>query len=209
MLFRSAVSPVWTYWRARALQKQGRSEQARAIYQSVARASGGSYYQKLAAEALGQRLTASPAAPPVAPAESEAARKHPGLNRALIAIALGLRNEGVREWNYSVNLHTPGGMDEGLRHAVAERACQYQVWDRCISDSERLSFADPRLRFPTPHRQQVQAHAQAAGLETAYVYGLIRQESRFVTAARSRAGASGLMQIMPATARQRDRKSVV
>ena len=196
-----AVSPVWTYWRARALQAQGRSEQARAIYQSVARASGGSYYQKLAAEALGQRLTASPAAPPVAPAESEAARNHPGLNRALIAIALGLRNEGVREWNYSVNLHTPGGMGEGLRHAVAERACQYQVWDRCISDSERLSFADPRLRFPTPHRQQVQAHAQAAGLETAYVYGLIRQESRFVTNARSRVGASGLMQIMPATAR--------
>src|SRR5690606_39139001 len=39
------------------------------------------------------------------------------------------------------------------------------------------------------------------GLDPAWVYGLIRQESRFIMTARSGVGASGLMQLMPATAR--------
>ena len=56
-------------------------------------------------------------------------------------------------------------------------------------------------RFPTPFRQQVLARAQEIGLDPAYVYGLIRQESRFITDAKSGVGASGLMQVMPATAR--------
>jgi soluble lytic murein transglycosylase len=44
------------------------------------------------------------------------------------------------------------------------------------------------------------------GLDPAYVYGLIRQESRFVMDARSNVGASGLMQVMPPTARWTARK---
>ena len=136
----------------------------------------------------------------------QAARQNPGLNRALLAILLGLRHEGVREWNYTVNLHTPGGMQGSLRHAAAAYACQYEVWDRCINTSERLPYSDDALRFPTPHRAQVLQHSQTAGLDAAYIYGLIRQESRFVINARSRVGASGLMQIRPATARWTARK---
>ena len=43
--------------------------------------------------------------------------------------------------------------------------------------------------------------ANGIGLDPAYVYGLIRQESRFIMDARSHVGASGLMQVMPATAK--------
>ena len=56
-------------------------------------------------------------------------------------------------------------------------------------------------RFPTPYREQVLAKAREIGVDPAYMYGLIRQESRFIMGARSHAGASGLMQMMPATAR--------
>ena len=56
-------------------------------------------------------------------------------------------------------------------------------------------------RFPTPFRKEMQARSRELGVDPAYVYGLIRQESRFVMDARSHVGASGLMQIMPATAR--------
>ena len=56
-------------------------------------------------------------------------------------------------------------------------------------------------RFPTPLRQDVVARAREIGLDPAFVYGLIRQESRFIMDARSGVGASGLMQLMPATAR--------
>ena len=64
-------------------------------------------------------------------------------------------------------------------------------------------------RFPTPFRSEVIARAKEIGLDPAYVYGLIRQESRFVIDARSGAGAVGLMQIMPATARWTARKTGV
>jgi soluble lytic murein transglycosylase len=80
------------------------------------------------------------------------------------------------------------------------------VWDRCINTSERTRAFDIEQRFPTPHRAEVLRQAQAIGLDPAYVYGLIRQESRFIMDARSHVGASGLMQIMPATARWTARK---
>jgi soluble lytic murein transglycosylase len=76
------------------------------------------------------------------------------------------------------------------------------VWDRCINTSERTRSAiDLRQRFPMPHKQAVLARTSDIGLDPAYVYGLIRQESRFVTDAQSGVGAAGLMQVMPATAR--------
>ena len=56
-------------------------------------------------------------------------------------------------------------------------------------------------RFPTPLRKDVVARAREIGLDPAFVYGLIRQESRFIADARSGVGAAGLMQLMPATAR--------
>ena len=86
--------------------------------------------------------------------------------------------------------------------AAAQLACDREVWDRCINTSERTrNEIDMAQRYPTPFRAEVTAQAREIGLDPAYVYGLIRQESRFVMDARSGAGASGLMQIMPATAR--------
>ena len=52
-----------------------------------------------------------------------------------------------------------------------------------------------------PFRDAVVQRSRDIGLDPAYVYGLIRQESRFIMDARSGVGASGLMQVMPATAR--------
>jgi soluble lytic murein transglycosylase len=77
------------------------------------------------------------------------------------------------------------------------------VWDRCINTSERTrnSQIDLTQRFPDAAQKAVLARSREIGLDPAYVYGLIRQESRFITDARSGVGASGLMQVMPATAR--------
>jgi soluble lytic murein transglycosylase len=57
-----------------------------------------------------------------------------------------------------------------------------------------------------PLREIVIRRANGIGLDPAYVYGLIRQESRFIMDARSHVGASGLMQVMPATAKWTARK---
>ncbi|MEO6408489.1 MAG: transglycosylase SLT domain-containing protein [Burkholderiaceae bacterium] len=195
--------PAWVFWKARALRAVARDSQEgesmRTLATEMLRGIAGqmNFYGALAAESLRLPL-ALPAAPvPLAPAERVAALKNPGLMRALQLIAIGLRSEGVREWNYTLR-----GMGERELLAAAQLACDREVWDRCINTSEKTqNEVDMAQRFPMPFRADVQAQATEIGLDPAYVYGLIRQESRFIMDARSSVGASGLMQIMPATAR--------
>ncbi len=213
---------TWVYWKARALREiaKGKPEMVNSTPQSASPtmvlrpelqeavnllesiASVRGFYEILALEELGRKpaLPAIPAA--LSATEKEAARLNPGLNRALYAIAIGLRSDGVREWNYTTNLHTRGGMSERDLLAAADFACQREVWDRCINTSERTKEAfSPDQRFPMPFRDAVVKRSREINLDPAYVYGLIRQESRFIMDARSSVGASGLMQVMPATAR--------
>ncbi|RZU02176.1 lytic transglycosylase domain-containing protein [Rivibacter subsaxonicus] len=200
--------PTWIYWKARALQALSADSQDSAALVAQSRellksiASPLHFYGKLALEDLGQPLTL-PARPPVPSTEEKRATSdNAGLQRALALIAIGLRNEGVREWNYSLR-----GMNDRELLAAAQLACERGVWDRCINTSERTrEQVDMAQRFPTPYREDVVANARESGLDPAFVYGLIRQESRFITDARSGVGASGLMQIMPATAKWTARK---
>ena len=200
---------TWVYWRAKALQQGKVSEteasQARELFQKIAGPQG--FYEQLALEELGQKVSMQGGAPGIDEQAKARVRADPSLVRGLYAINIGLRSEGVREWNYGVALHTPGGYGDAELLAAADWACQRQVWDRCINTSERTkSVVDVQQRFPMPYKSAVVARSGEIGLDPAYVYGLIRQESRFVMDARSGVGASGLMQIMPATARWTARK---
>lgn len=175
--------------------------EALALLQSIASVRG--FYEQLALEELGQSITvpARPAA--LTSEEKDKALRNPSLVRAAHAISIGLRADGVREWNYATNLATPGGMSERELLAAAQLACDRAIWDRCINTSERTRVdADFLQRFPMPFKDAVTKRSREIGLDPAYVYGLIRQESRFIMDARSHVGASGLMQIMPATARE-------
>ena len=206
--------PTWVYWLARAQLARAKSNtalQAEATQALEGIAGPRGFYEQLAQEALGRKiaLPAKPA-PPTAE-EMETMRRHPGLRRALCAIEMGLRSEGVREWNYSTNLVNTQGQSGSMSDrdllAAAQLACERQVWDRCINTSERTrGVFDAEQRFPTPLKDAVLSRTRDIELDPSYVYGLIRQESRFVTDARSHVGASGLMQVMPATAKWTARK---
>jgi soluble lytic murein transglycosylase len=200
----SQKDPAWVYWRARALsataQDDAQRQEAQGLLRSIASVKG--FYEQLALEDLGQTISAPERPGALTPSEKAAALINPGLQRALYAIAIGLRPEGNREWNYSTNLHSPGGMSDRELLAAADLACQRQVWDRCINTSDRTKeVIDFDQRFPMPLRDIVVRRAGDIKLDPAYVYGLIRQESRFIMDARSHVGASGLMQVMPATAK--------
>ena len=194
---------AWVYWKARAMQALARDSQDGESLRATSRellagiATQLNFYGQLAAEDLGQpqALPGKPA--PLTPAEREAVTAQPGFARALLLVSIGLRGEGVREWNFSIR-----GLSDRELLAAAQLACDREVWDRCINTSDKTrSEIDMEQRFPAPMLRDVTARARETGLDPAFVYGLIRQESRFIMDARSGAGASGLMQLMPATAK--------
>jgi soluble lytic murein transglycosylase len=197
--------PAWVYWKARALLALSRSmrspeqaQQMQAQAQALLDGISGqlSFYGKLATEELGQPLLLPRKPAPLTDLELAEARQNQGLQRALLLIGMGLRSEGAREWNFTLR-----GMADRQLLAAAQLACNQQIWDRCINTSDRTKVEiDLNQRFPTPFRREVLARTKEIGLDPAYVYGLIRQESRFIMNARSHVGASGLMQVMPATA---------
>ncbi|MCB1909336.1 MAG: lytic transglycosylase domain-containing protein [Rhodocyclaceae bacterium] len=191
---------AWIYWLGRAMADGG--DAAAAVYQYARIADGTDFYGLLAAEELGRRFEAPAMQPELRRAAREQARSDPGLQRALALFGLDMRIEGVREWNWSLR-----DKDDDFLIAAAALAAESGVYDRAINTAERASRqADMELRYLAPYRELIEPQARAQGLELSWVYGLMRQESRFVPAARSSAGAQGLMQIMPATGRWVARK---
>ncbi len=184
----------WRYWKARALKALGKAEEAEAILKPLA--AEFNFYGQLATEELGGRI-ASPATLFKPGADDlRVVSELPGIRRALELYRLNLRLEGTREWLWTIR-----GFDDRQLLATAEVARRHEVYDRAINTADRtLALHDFSLRYLAPYRDVLKARASELNLDEAWVYGLIRQESRFIADARSRVGASGLMQLMPATA---------
>ncbi|HWJ94050.1 MAG TPA: transglycosylase SLT domain-containing protein [Telluria sp.] len=184
---------TWTYWLGRALQAQGEKEDARELFRKIA--SQTSFYGQLAMDELGEMVTIPPAARALTPVEIAQVAANPDLQRALKFFAMRLRFEGTREWNWGLR-----GYSERELLAAAEFARQNNILDRMIDTSGRTRTEfDYTQRFPAPHDDIMHPTAQGLGLDKAWAYGLIRQESRFIADAQSGVGASGLMQVMPST----------
>jgi soluble lytic murein transglycosylase len=187
--------PAWSYWYGRALGAQGRADGANAYFLRIS--GQPNFYGLLAAEELG--AVAGVPEPFHVPSEQEveAARMHPGLARALELYRLELRNEATREWVFAIRR-----MDDAQLLAAAELARRAGIFDRAINTADRTEHLhNYKVRFLAPFKDVFNERARAAGLEEAWVLGLVRQESRFIVDARSSVGARGLMQLMPATAR--------
>ncbi|MEO8144857.1 MAG: transglycosylase SLT domain-containing protein, partial [Betaproteobacteria bacterium] len=187
--------PAWTYWYGRALATQGRDDGARAYYLRIL--GQPNFYGLLAAEELGAMAGIPEPFNVASEAEVAAAKANPGLARALELYRLDLRSEATREWVFSIR-----GMDDRQLLAAAELARRGGIFDRAINTADRTQHAhNYKVRFLAPFKEVFNEHARIYGLEEAWVLGLVRQESRFIVNAKSSVGASGLMQLMPATAR--------
>lgn len=184
----------WRYWKARALKAQGRTAQGNAMLAPQSREFN--YYGQLAAGELGI-VAGSPAENfKLGEDEIKAMEKLPVIKRALALHEMDLRSEANREWIWAVR-----EFDDRRLLAAAEVAQRHGWYERAINTADKTRLLhDFSLRFPAPHRDVMQEQARLVGLDEAWVYGLIRQESRFVQQASSGVGASGLMQLMPKTA---------
>jgi len=186
--------PAWIYWLGRAHHAEGKTEEAQKLFQSIA--DQHHFYGQLALEELDRKVAIPVRAQPVTADELAPMADNAGFRRALKFFELDMRFEGYREWNWELRK-----MNERQHLAAAEFARQKNVLDRMVNTSDRTRAEfDFTQRFPTPFRDVMLSTTEKLGLDMAWVYGLIRQESRFILNARSHVGASGLMQLMPATA---------
>lgn len=194
----------WQYWLARASEQRNDKDSklaAQQIYRKLAQA-GDDYHNLLAKDRLGERYNHQPYN------EQPSAQDIQRLNQNIhFRRAFALRdinapaNYTNREWNWAVR-QAYLQKDDGLLLAAAKRAHDMGWYDRAIYAADRTSTRhNDTYRFATPHRSNVTSHSYNAGIDPAWAYGLMRQESRFVTTARSHVGAGGLMQIMPNTAK--------
>jgi soluble lytic murein transglycosylase len=191
---RERREPAWQYWKARALKALDRAAEAPALLTPLA--AEFNFYGQLAAEELGLRGK-TPAAYRPTRDELQMAAKLAGFQRALEFYRLGLRYEGNREWNWTIR-----GFDDKQLLAAAEFARRSDIYDRAIFTADRTrELHDFAMRYPAPYRDVMKGYVSQQQLDEALVYGLIRQESRFISDIKSSAGATGLMQLMPATAR--------
>ncbi len=185
--------PDWTYWLGRAEAALGNREVSRKAFERIA--GHPTFYSILADEELGRTFTLPKKARAISSDEFEQTRQAPGIQRALALFRLDMRTEAAREWNWTMR-----NRDDRFLIAAAQLAQQLGVYDRAINAADRTrSEHDYSLRYLAPYRDRIEPNARQRDLDTGWVYGLMRQESRFVTAARSGVGAQGLMQIMPAT----------
>ncbi len=194
----------WQYWLARASEQRSDAaskQAAQQIYRKLAQ-SGDDYHNLLAKDRIGERYNHQPYN------EQPSAQDAQRLNQNIhFRRAFALRDINApasytnREWNWAVR-QAYLQHDDGLLLAAAKRAHDMGWYDRAIYAADRTtSKHNDTYRYAMPHRSNVTSHSYNAGIDPAWAYGLMRQESRFVTSARSHVGAGGLMQIMPNTAK--------
>ena len=185
--------PDWTYWLGRAEMALGNRDASRRAFERIA--GHPTFYSILADEELGRGFALPRKARELSTDEFEQVRRTPGVQRALALFRLEWRTEGAREWNWTLR-----NRDDRFLIGAAQLAQQLGIYDRAINAADRTrSEHDYSLRYLAPYRERIEPNARNQALDPGWVYGLMRQESRFVTAARSSVGAQGLMQIMPAT----------
>ncbi|RLL50447.1 lytic murein transglycosylase [Mariprofundus sp. EBB-1] len=190
----------WMYWKAQAMAASGNLKDADQQFRTLAEGRG--YYNFLSAEKLA--LPFKLASPEIVVADTLVAEidQIPGIQRASEWLALNSQNKAIREWHFALR-----GFDTIHWKAATVLASRWGWQDQVIRAAFKAKEMDALTeRFPMTYAKQVKQAAHATGLSEAAIWSIIRQESAFNAYARSYVGAKGLMQLMPATARQVARK---
>ncbi len=194
--------PTWLYWLGRAMAAQGNSGAANGLYEQAA-ASGRNFYALLAAEELGRTVSTRNNTGTASSSDINRLARDGAIARALNLFRASqssedwnMRRQAQAEWRYAIR-----GFSEDALLAAAQLAYNNGFYEMAIntadSTNQQLNY---NLRYISPFQDTVVSYANQVGIDPAWVYGLIRQESRFMMGARSGVGAHGLMQVMPATA---------
>jgi peptidoglycan lytic transglycosylase len=190
----------WLYWAARAAEEKGDKEAARSLYSAAL--PGDNYYSAMAAARLGERVVPRLEPIPVDAAQVESIAAVDAFRRVRELALLGLRDLATNEWHYGY-----AALPEEQRLQAIHLAARWEIYDVAVAlATSHGRFNDYTLLYPRPHLDDVAAAAKLADVDVDLLYGVLRQESLFRSDAASSAGALGLAQLTPATARETARR---
>ncbi len=191
---------IWQYWKAKSLLGMQQKIKANKIFQQLSK--GNDYYAYLASQQLGRKFTLKTDNFKDKDNFQKNFAQLAGIQRAKELFTLKRYRAARREWQAIVS-----ELPEQQRWAAADLAYQWGWYERAIfSLFKAYDIDDLEIEFPIVHKKLVVKKAKRLKLNPAWVYAMMRQESAFMLDAHSHAGAMGLMQLMPPTARTVSRK---
>ena len=190
--------PRWRYWRARILlDSEQLAEQSQARKTLTELAQTRNYYGFLAADHLGSPYQFQNSAASITEEEILCLESSPGIARALELYAIGELTMARREWLNSVNQFS--NREQQIAGYVAQRWGWHKRAIQSMIDAE--AWDDLDVRFPLAYRDSFIANTVKADIPVTFGFAIARQESAFMPDAKSSAGALGLMQMIPSTAK--------
>lgn len=186
----------WRYWAARAAEKNGDPKLARQLYESVL--IDDNFYSIMAAARLDQPLAPHAEKLVLDQAQVERMEQLPPMVRARELLLSDMRGPAASEWAFGFDQL----MDSARTQAV-HLAARWGWYDQAIATaSQQRVFNDYTLLYPQPYDAEVLSAAKLTGLAPQLIYSVMRQESLYRRDAVSSAGARGLLQMLPETARR-------
>jgi soluble lytic murein transglycosylase len=185
----------WRYWAARAAEQSNDHALARQLYESVL--IDDNFYSAMAAARIDRAVEPHPEKLNKDSALLKQIEQLPALVRARELLLSNLRNLAQAEWadGYS-------SLSEPARGQAVHLAAQWGWYDQAIAvATQQRVFNDYELLYPRPYDREVREASRLSGLRQELIYGVMRQESLYRSDAMSSAGARGLLQMLPETAR--------
>ncbi len=192
----------WQYWYSRSLLETDEVEAGNKQLNELAKSRH--YYGFLAASYLKKPANFQNKPLKITEQEKALILKSPAAKRAFELFAIGRFHHARKEWNYWLSKL------DNRDKLVASKVANEQHWyDRAIFTLANVGYLDDvNLRFPLGFEKEIKRYAGHQKINPAWAFAITRRESSFMPDANSSAGAKGLMQVMPATAKQLARKKV-
>ena len=192
----------WRYWYSRSLLATDDLVQGTKLLNELAQSRH--YYGFLAASYLNKASNFQNMPLVVSADEKALIVKSPEAKRAFELFAIGRFHHARLEWNYWLSK-----LNKREKLVASKVANELQWFDRAIFTLAKVGYLnDVNLRFPLGFETDIKHYADNEKINPAWAFAIARRESSFMSDANSPAGAKGLMQIMPGTAKQLARKKV-
>jgi len=192
----------WRYWYGRSLQETGETALGRQVLSELA--DKRHYYGFLAASALQQDVNLQNNPLEVSNTEKLKLLKTPAAKRAFEFFHIGRFHDARREWNYWLSK-----LSDRDKLAASRIAYEAKWFDRAIFTLSKVGYLnDVDLRFPLAFEDEITDSSSHYKINPAWTFAIARRESSFMADANSPAGAKGLMQVMPATAKHLQKRKV-